>query len=331
MRTERDPLITGLGEGQRRTIQALRSQGRFFWLDLLVDGEQLEEAQAREQLTAALGVPEHALRVLFDFESGTPLLRKYHADGEHVVFAFHSITHPNAPFDAGARAIRAVEVHVLVHGDYLLTVHEKPAQLQPPPEESPPAERGEKYLVFFALFEMTITLFEALNHLSEGLQELESGSRNPATELKTIRRLRARLTEVRRIAGRQTVLFSHVAEEIERVRGLGGTESSQYFARIESQLARLVSGIDATGQALAALVDQGMNTIMFRLTVVATIFLPLTVITGFFGMNFDWLLKNIGGKSDFLVYGVGSLALAIMIALIVMRREVPVLVRGDEG
>jgi magnesium transporter len=324
----RAPLISGLGPEQQQEIQRCRGAARFFWLDVLVDGEELDEDEARTQLKAQLGVPEHALDVLFALPD-SPLLRKYHADGEHVVFAFSRIMRPDAPLDEGADAIEPVEVHVLVHGDYLLTVHDRVVQLQPPPEESPPAERGEKYLVFFALFEMTITLFDTLNDLGEKLQQLEgaqiAGRSNPATDRRTIPGLRARLTELRRLAGRQMVLFSHVAEEIEQVRGLEG--SGRYFERIDAQLGRLVDGIDAQGYALAALIDQGMNRTMFRLTVVATIFLPLTVLTGFFGMNFGWLVGEITSQSDFLIFGVGSLVAAIVIAVTVMRRDLPVLIR----
>jgi magnesium transporter len=324
---EKSPLISGLAPRALEEIQRCRGS-RFFWLDVLVDGVELDASSARDRLKTDLGVPEHALNVLFDFSSETPMLRKYHADGEHVVFAFYWITHPDAALQLGPLAIERVEVHVLVHGDYLLTVHDRPARLQPPPEESPPAERGEKYLVFFALFEMTISLFEALTFVGEELQKLEAGEVEGAvTDLRTIRSLRARLTELRRIAGRQTVLFSHVAEEIEQVKGLEG--SARYFARIDDQLGRLLDGIDATGHALASVIDQGMNRIMFRLTVVATIFLPLTVITGFFGMNFDWLIGQIASLSDFLVFGAGSIVAAIVIAAIVMRRELPVLVRRD--
>jgi Mg2+ and Co2+ transporter CorA len=41
-----------------------------------------------------------------------------------------------------------------------------------------------------------------------------------------------------------------------------------------------------------------------RLTLVSLIFLPVTAVTGFFGMNFNWMISALGSEAAFLVLGM---------------------------
>ncbi len=52
---------------------------------------------------------------------------------------------------------------------------------------------------------------------------------------------------------------------------------------------------------------------MKQLAIIATIFLPLTFLTGFFGQNFAWLVRNISAAWVFWVFGVGGLLTSCVI------------------
>jgi magnesium transporter len=67
-----------------------------------------------------------------------------------------------------------------------------------------------------------------------------------------------------------------------------------------------VDAIDAAANTLATLIDLRLNETSYWLTVVATIFLPLTFITGFFGMNFGWMVDQVDTQLAFWLLGIGT-------------------------
>ena len=68
----------------------------------------------------------------------------------------------------------------------------------------------------------------------------------------------------------------------------------------------MANAINSTSDTMATLVDLRLNETSYWLTVVATIFLPLTFVTGFFGMNFSWMTGQIDTGLAFLLLGVGA-------------------------
>ena len=59
----------------------------------------------------------------------------------------------------------------------------------------------------------------------------------------------------------------------------------------------------------------------YVVSVVATIFLPLTLITGFFGMNFEWMVDQIETPMAFWLLGfLGPIAVAVLCWRLLVRR-----------
>jgi magnesium transporter len=63
------------------------------------------------------------------------------------------------------------------------------------------------------------------------------------------------------------------------------------------------------------------NDVMKQLTVIATIFLPLAWLTGFFGQNFGWMVRNVNGWEEFLWLGIGAQLLTLAGLLLMFRRR----------
>ena len=302
-----------------------RSRNEFFWADLgLADGIRAAD------IAQAFGVSEAAARKLESFQPGGAPAHRMHVEGDLIVFPFWCDAGPEGFGDGSEedQVLRLVRVNVLLHGDFLITAHEQRLDL---PElvggGQIPAGRTQRYVIYVALDGMTNTVLEALATIEGEISDLETrlmeaGLRPRRADEASIRSLRTQLTTLRLRIGHERALFERVGEEIEQVSSLE-PDRHQYFERIEAQLDRAVDRIDAASQALSNALQVKLNETSYRLTIVATIFLPLTVITGFFGMNFEWMVGKVDSAAAFWLLGVGSLlALVLLLALLLLRDRV---------
>lgn len=99
-----------------------------------------------------------------------------------------------------------------------------------------------------------------------------------------------------------------------------------YFRDVYDHAVRIVDQVDATRDMANSALDVQLavtanrqNEVAKQLTVIATIFLPLSFITGFFGQNFGVILNHIKGAASFWIFGVAT-ELAVVVALILVFR-----------
>src|SRR5215218_1832085 len=309
-------VIEGIAAAERERIAALLRDEKFFWVDVSLS------QTSRDDLGEALGIPGHALDRLVDFEEDTPPSLKFDSDGKRVVFAFSCFLDTTESTAGIPKPLRVIEVHVLISGDFILTLHEEELSLPERLAPDPPEGRSEQYIVYAILDAMVATGFDALNEAEltlEGMQLMSTDMRSSRVRMATLRTINSRLSRMRRRLGPQRGIFERISEEIGRIEGLE-PDSEHYFERISGQLNRLIDGIDAAGDGLAKLIDLRLNETIYWLTVVATIFLPLTFVSGFFGMNFRWMVDRIDTPLAFVLLGIGTPLLGVALTLLLVRR-----------
>ncbi len=308
-------IIEGLGRREREGIKTLRTRGAFFWIDVSLSDTSGEE------LADALGIPDKALDLLLDFGADSSSTRRFHSDGQHLAFSFWCFLDTSG---AGtSEPLQPIEVHVLISGEYMLTLHVEAVSLPGALEIDPPEGRSEQYFVYAILDAMVGTGFDALGEVEstlERLQRMWSDTASSKLRMATLGKINSRLSRMRLRLGPQRGVFERISEEIEQITGLGA-DSEHYFERIDQQLIRLISAIDAAGDALTKLIDLRLNETIYWLTVVSTIFLPLTFITGFFGMNFTWMVDQIDTALAFVLLGIGTPLVAVALTVLLVRRR----------
>jgi magnesium transporter len=299
-------ILEGLDAVTRGQVESLRRRGEFFWLDVSL-GDTSEA-----DLRAALELPDSALPPLVGFSAGHGSSRMFHTDGKHLVFAFSCYLESDGD-ERQLFRLHGVEVHVVLTGEFIATLHEEQASLPTLLTPDIPEGRSEQYTVYAILDAMIVSAFDALNEVETLLEDLAVTStdmRSGRLRTETVRGITTQLNKLRRRAAVQRGLSERIGLEIGRVEGLHA-DKVPYFERIGRQVNRQVDAIDAAAQAAGQLIDLRLNETIYWLTVVSTIFLPLTFVTGFFGMNFAWLVGVVESAMAFWLLGVGSLVLGV--------------------
>jgi len=225
---------------------------------------------------------------------------------------------------------QVTHVHAFVTERYLITVHRGPIGLMRSvttrlPHERPP----DTVATLFLLLEEALETFRrsAVQALLE-VEELEDEMfqrRNPQ-QIYRLSRLRRRSALLH-----HTLLpYLQVTDEAftRRMMNPRFPEERQRLARTYQHSSRLLlkdieSLQDASRRAFVSystLVSGEQNGVINRLAIVSTIFLPLSFLTGYFGMNFTYLTDELESGVVFWLLAVGLQVISLVGALYVLHR-----------
>jgi magnesium transporter len=235
---------------------------------------------------------------------------------------------PDAPAEAGPEGgerIHLEEVHAFISGGYLVTVHDGACEALDEVRErlDKQAPRSEQFVVYRVLDALTDTFFPLLEDLEDRLERLDEEifSHPSSAHLQPLTELRRDLVMLGRVVTPQRDMLARHIDDILEIPGLQA-DSRNYFRDVYDHAIRISDQIDSyrdlligSRDAYLSVTSNRLNEITKQLTVVATIFLPLSFVVGFFGQNFGWMVRNINSAPDFWLIGGGSMVVSLIVLI----------------
>lgn len=204
--------------------------------------------------------------------------------------------------DSGICALDSHELHAYLSKSYLITVHDpqmlpvekvwKNIEAQAAEGEVPTLQHGVDYVLYKILDSTADSFFDALETTAEQIDSLEDtvlGKPDPELlkdvfivkrNLMTLRRVVTPMREAVGILGTPGSPFVH-------------DENERYLRDVHSLLVAVYELADTQRDATSGVLDtylssvnNNLSVVVKRLTLFATIFMPLSFIVGFGGMNF---------------------------------------------
>jgi magnesium transporter len=302
----------------RAAVEASVESGSFFWLDLHQPGEE-EYAILRDVF--------HFHPLALEDARHFGQRAKIETFDEYAFLVFYGAA-PPPDVDS------LVEVHCFYSERYLVTVRKDESRAnedlraryerRPVPAEKPIA------LLYRLLDSLTDSFFPILADFDERIDEIQDAMTTAPSDdqMHEIFAMRRQLVNLRRAVTPQRDLLGQMLTRGQALPGLD-EEAERYFRDIYDHLIRVSDLIDSYRDLLTGALDvylstvsNRLNIVIQRLTVIATLALPLIVITGFFGQNFGFLVRHINGWPAFVGYGVvAPLALLVTLVLYLRRRN----------
>jgi magnesium transporter len=224
------------------------------------------------------------------------------------------------------------EHHLFVGPHYLISVHLEPsdvlAALKDRLAKSPELTKGQPaFLTYFVIDTLVDATFPVLEQVDDTVEAMEAQiTANAAPEtLNRIYHLKHSVTELRRFLGAQRDVFQRLTTHGIH---LQQQDMTLYYRDVYDHIVRQYETVDSLRDLLTSAMDVYLSTVSNRLnqttkalTVVASLFLPLSFLTGFYGMNFAYLTSVLETPYLAFAVGVGTMLIATAIQLYFFRRR----------
>jgi magnesium transporter len=309
-----------LTEVDEARIRAQRERDEFFWLDLLSPSDA-----DLDKLGELLGLHPVALEDTREFGQ-RPKLDLYESHLLLVFFSARTTGDPDAP-------AAPIEVHVYLSGGFVVTARREPCLVldQLHKDLGPESTKEEEVLVYRILDGLTDAFYPVIEAIEQEVDALEAAvlTRPRRPYLSRIYRLKQSVHGLQRLVAAQKEQFAHASEEILQLAGLSHG-SRAYLRDVADHLMQVAGELQRQTDDLLALTttyfnanSDRLNAVATRLTIGTTLFVAWTLVTGFFGQNFGWLVDHIKSRDSFLVFGVGGLVVptVILLTLFYVKRD----------
>lgn len=203
--------------------------------------------------------------------------------------------------------IASTELNIFISSDVLITIHDKNLQINKIFEEAQEKmefreeamQDGAGYLLYYILNDLFEKCFLLVDDINRSLNHLEKEVFNTASDknmLKEILRLNKDIINFRRIIFPQRAVLA----QLEHIRFSNQDADLEiYFDNIVDKIEKIYSTLESFKELVESLhqtnetmIVQKTNNVIKILTIFSVIMLPLTLITGMFGMNVNLPTKN---------------------------------------
>jgi magnesium transporter len=227
-----------------------------------------------------------------------------------------------------------VELHVLVSERFVVTIHDAAISGLAAVQSRHRLHEKDKpvaalVVVHKVLDSIADGYFPRLSKIDDEIDKVEEGIfENPTDQqLQELFAMKRDLIAMRKVVTPMRDMLGAVFTGVVELPGFTD-ETSGWLRDAYDHMIRISDLVDSYRDLLTGAMDvylstvsNRLNSVMKQLTVIATIFLPLTFVTGFFGQNFSLLLRWIGGTWTFWVFAIGVEAAIVLGMMWLFRRR----------